>query len=264
METLHKFPRTPHLSGSRVQPGDESLEIVDVRELLGQFVVVAEKVDGANAAISFGPGGELCLQSRGHFLTGGPRERQFDLFKAWAARFATELYVVLGSRYVLYGEWVFAKHTIFYDQLPHYFLAFDVLDTEAMRFLSASRRNCLLDGSPVCTVPVVWSGKLTNISLLTSCLGPSKLKSPQWKQHLGEQCQVEGLDEATVRRETDSTSLMEGLYVKVESTDDVEARYKLVRGSFLTTVMQSESHWMDRPILPNRLREGTDLFGGGA
>ena len=43
-------------------------------------------MDGANSGVRFDPNSlELLLQSRGHYLTGGGRERQFDLFKRWAA-----------------------------------------------------------------------------------------------------------------------------------------------------------------------------------
>jgi len=44
--------------------------------------------------------------------------------------------------------------------------------------------------------------------------------------------------------------LMEGLYVKVEEEGVVRGRYKYVRASFLQAVFASESHWMDRPIIP--------------
>jgi hypothetical protein len=54
---------------------------------------------------------------------------------------------------------------------------------------------------------------------------------------------------------------MEGLYVKVEEGGEVRARYKLIRASFLTTVVDSGGHWLDRPIVPNRLAAGVDLFG---
>ncbi|MEQ9621919.1 MAG: hypothetical protein RLO37_08190 [Coleofasciculus chthonoplastes F1-TOW-03] len=37
-------------------------------------MAVEEKVDGANAAISFSPDGQILLQSRVHYLTGGERE----------------------------------------------------------------------------------------------------------------------------------------------------------------------------------------------
>jgi hypothetical protein len=41
-------------------------------------------MDGANCGISFNPDGELLLQSRGHYLTGGGREKHFTLFKQMA------------------------------------------------------------------------------------------------------------------------------------------------------------------------------------
>jgi hypothetical protein len=37
---------------------------------------------------------------------------------------------------VLFGEWLAARHTMPYDCLPDWFLAFDVLDSHAQRFLS--------------------------------------------------------------------------------------------------------------------------------
>jgi hypothetical protein len=54
---------------------------------------------------------------------------------------------------------------------------------------------------------------------------------------------------------------MEGLYLKVEEGGRVVERYKLVRSSFLTAILDSGSHWLDRPIVPNQLRDGADLYG---
>ena len=53
---------------------------------------------------------------------------------------------------------------------------------------------------------------------------------------------------------------MEGLYLKREDGGRVTERYKYVRLDFLQAVADSDSHWMDRPIEPNRLAEGVDLF----
>jgi len=53
---------------------------------------------------------------------------------------------------------------------------------------------------------------------------------------------------------------MEGLYIKVETGGVVTDRYKLVRPGFLQVVIDSGSHWMDRPLLPNRLRDGVSLW----
>lgn len=53
---------------------------------------------------------------------------------------------------------------------------------------------------------------------------------------------------------------MEGLYIKVEDAGEVKERYKYVRSSFLTNILNSESHWLDRPIVPNVLKAGVDIF----
>ena len=48
--------------------------------------------------------------------------------------------------------------------------------------------------------------------------------------------------------------------MKVEDASEVTARYKWVRHSFLSTVVESGSHWLARPIVPNQLADGVDLF----
>ncbi len=45
---LHKYPRTPHLESSRLQPGDTDSDQVRYASLNGQWLVVEEKLDGAN------------------------------------------------------------------------------------------------------------------------------------------------------------------------------------------------------------------------
>jgi hypothetical protein len=264
MLTLHKYPRTGHLEGSRLQAGDEDLQSTPFAALAGRFLVVEEKMDGANAGLRFDAEGRLWLQSRGHFLTGGSREKHFNLFKQWAHAHAAALRPVLDSRYVLYGEWLYAKHTIFYDQLPHYFLEFDILDTETGIFLATDRRRALLEGAPIVSVPVLRSGTFEKPAELLELLGHSLNKGPAWRERLLETCTARGLDGDHIWKETDRSDLMEGLYVKVEEAGRVVERYKFVRSSFLSSVLDSGSHWLQRPIVPNRLRDGVDLFGGAA
>src|SRR5713226_2692197 len=148
MIPILKYPRTPHIAGSRLQSGDEDQEVIACDSREGYFLVIEEKLDGSNSAISFNPNGSLILQSRGHVLTGGPRERQFDLLKRWANHHVAALRRILADRYTMYGEWLYAKHTIAYDQLPHFFLEFDILDRDTGKFLSTERRVSLLAGGP--------------------------------------------------------------------------------------------------------------------
>lgn len=260
MIDLVKYPRTHHLEGSRLQPGDDDLDCVPFRDIRGRFLVVEEKLDGANAALRFDAEGRLHLQSRGRFLAGGVREKHFDLFKQWAAARAPALWPVLQARYVVYGEWLYAKHTIFYDRLPHYFLEFDVLDVETGAFLSTAARRTLLTGLPLTSVPVLREGPVESLEELTSLVGPSRYQGPDWHDVLLADIAARGLDVDIARRETDPTGLMEGLYIKVEEAGRVAERYKYVRSSFLTTVIESGTHWLRRPIVPNRLADGIDLW----
>ncbi len=260
MEQIRKYPRTPHVSGSRLQPGDEDLSQLPFSKIAGRHLVVEEKVDGSNAAVSFSDDGTLLLQSRGHYLTGGPRERQFDMLKSWASCHETALREVLGARYVMYGEWAFAKHTIFYDALPHYFLEFDILDRETGQFISTPRRRALLGGAPVCPVTVLHAGEVKSSKALHAMAGHSRHKSERWRDRLAAAAEESGVDLERAGRETDSSNDMEGLYIKIEDEARVLGRAKFVRLSFLTSVIESETHWLDRPIVCNGLASGVDIF----
>lgn len=261
MEKMYKYPRTRHIEGSRIQAGDEDLKNVRFEEIKGRYVVLEEKVDGANCGISFDEAGRLMLQSRGHFLNGGYGERQFDLFKTWASCHQADLYQLLGSRYVMYGEWLYAKHTVYYDSLSHYFMEFDLFDKVKGCFLSTAKRRQMLAGCPfVASVLVLYEGRLDSLEELTSFLGKSHFKTERHKDVLEEQCRELGLDWELVKKQTDLSDLMEGIYIKVEAGDVVNDRFKYVRSTFLNSILDSETHWLNRPVIPNRLAPGTDLF----
>lgn len=260
IEPIFKYPRTQHLEGSRLQPGDHDLAQAPLDDLRGRYVVIEEKLDGANAGISVGDDGRLRLQSRGHFLVGGHRERHWDLLKQWAAVWTARLERLLDGGLVLYGEWLYAKHTIAYDALPHYLLEFDVRSPDGT-FWSTARRRALYAAAPfVRSVPVLWEGVVRDPAELPALVRPSLYKTPRWRDALAAAAVAAGVDPARVAAETDPSDDAEGLYVKVEEDGVVTERYKWVRASFLTAVLDSGGHWLDRPIVPNGLAQGVELF----
>ena len=250
---IRKYPRTPHIEGSRLQPGDEDLSQIPFDAIKRKHLVIEEKCDGANSAISFGPDGQLLLQSRGHYLTGGYRERHFNLMKQWATVHRDAFYQVLGNRYIMYGEWMYAKHTVFYDALPHYFLEFDILDRETGVFLDTLTRHDMLKDTPVASVPVLSSGYCKTKEEMLKYLGRSRYVTENQQQNLWSAAVKLGLDPERNCKETDLSGFMEGLYIKVEEEGQVVERMKYVRAAFLQCVDFSESHWIDRPIIPNQL-----------
>jgi ATP-dependent RNA circularization protein (DNA/RNA ligase family) len=261
MEIIYKYPRTYHIEGSRLQVGDEDLKSVKFHRIKGENIILEEKVDGANSGISFDEKGNLLLQSRGHFLNGGYGEKQFSLFKTWANCYKNQLSEILGSRYIMYGEWLYAKHTVFYDNLTHYFMEFDIYDKESNKFLSTKKRKEMLKGyNFIKSVLVLYEGKLNSLKELTSLLGKSNFKSENCEEALKKQCKELNLSYEVVKNQTDASNLMEGIYIKVESDEEVIERYKYVRSSFLTTILDSETHWINRPILPNKLKDNVDIF----
>ena len=56
-----KFPRTPHLVGSKLGEGDEDLSKIPFEHIFSKHIVIEEKIDGANCGISFDSTGKLLL-----------------------------------------------------------------------------------------------------------------------------------------------------------------------------------------------------------
>ena len=251
-----KYPRTPHIEGSRLQSGDEDISQIPFSAIAGLHAVVEEKVDGANVGISFS-GGEMYLQSRGHFLRGGSKEKEYELFKLWAATHREELYTLLGERYIMYGEWLYAKHKVYYNALPHYFLEFDIFDRECGVYLDTGARKMILDGSSVRSVPVLFEGVLHSREQLISLIKRSNYIKGKHLAELGEKAERMGLDRVRILAETDPSDLMEGLYIKIEDGGEVKARMKYVRHGY--TQAASVENWHSHTIIENELESG-DIF----
>ena len=121
-------------------------------------------------------------------------------------------------------------------------------------------RRELLAGLPVAQVPVLFEGSPRSHAALVGLVGRSLYKSPAWRERLREAIEAQGIDVDRALRETDASDEAEGLYIKDEAGGEVVARYKYVRASFLTSVVDSGTHWLARPIVPNQLAPGVDLW----
>jgi hypothetical protein len=263
---LYKYPSTRHLQGSQLQRGDagagrRSDPRAPYSVLAGRSIVVEEKLDGANCGLSFGAGGELLLQSRGHYLTGGGRERQFGVFKRWAAIHEQALLERLDERYIMYGEWMGKKHSIFYNHLPHLFCEFDIYDRSSGQFLATAARAALLGEAPVLPVPVLYAGVApARMDELLAMLGPSLARTASWRDDFERTVRREGLDLARCWTQADKSDLAEGLYIKVEEDGVVQARYKWVRSDFVQAILDSKMHHSQQPFVPNQLAPQADIY----
>lgn len=237
-----KYPRTPHLFGSKGTDDDKHLGESESKKFVSDgSLIIEEKLDGTNVGIHFSDAGEMVLQCRGHLITEGMHP-QYDLFKQWAAVKRHDLESQLQNRFILFGEWVYACHSIFYRKLTHYFFEFDIYDKETAAFLNLEHRLALLEGTGLQTVPVIHEGAVTRDEL-ESLIGPSRFDSRF---------------ENPITLQTDN--LMEGLYLRTEADGIVTGRAKFVRPEFVEKIKQS-THWQHQQMVPNLLAEDVDIWG---
>ncbi len=225
MADFFRFPHTPHLAwlGEGSPRDDKVLSRREVDELLGGEVIVEEKFDGANLGLSAGPAGGLRPQNRGQYLE-PPYSGQFSRLGSWLAEREARLAEALGSTHILFGEWCAARHSVTYDALPDWFLAFDVYDREADAFWSTKRRDHFLATMGLTAVSSVFVGR-TSLDELKRMLAN--------------------------RRSAFGEGPMEGLVVRRESGDVLQARAKLVRADFTQAISE---HWSRRHMEWNGVR----------
>ena len=221
-EDFFKFPSTPHLAtlpGVEIR-GDKVLSPSERDEFLRNELTVEEKVDGANLGISFDTEGNVRFQNRGAYLS-LPGTGQWKKLSQWITPRSYALFESLTDQYILFGEWCYAQHSVFYDRLPDWFLAFDIYDREHHRFLSSARRDILLEKLHVFRVPVLARG-LISFSEIKGLLSQSKLCNQP----------------------------AEGVYLRADSEDWLEKRAKLVRPAFIQSM---ENHWSRSTIKSNKI-----------
>ncbi|CAO3570897.1 unnamed protein product [Mortierella alpina] len=145
--------------------------------------------------------------------------------------------------YVLYGEWLYAKHSVKYTGLRSWFVPFDLLDVKTGTFVSrAVFRNAIaqtqLVPNPVLTVPQDVQGDVEKTLRWTlKCLhGRSALMRPTKAKASTED------DEALRDR-------VEGLYFRLDQGDRLLMRSKVVRPDFIA----GEERWGTKEQVANQL-----------
>jgi hypothetical protein len=240
-DQFFKYPRTPHLFGSTGTDDDKHLGQEESEAFIADpSLIVEEKIDGTNVGIHFDAGGRMRLQCRGHEITAGMHP-QYDLFKQWASVKAGDLQRILTNRHVIYGEWLYARHSVHYRALTHYFFEFDIYDKQDGCFLDLAARMAMLAGTGIQTVPVLHRGAL-KASALSGLIGKSAFEANFEHPLSGA-----------------ADSLMEGIYLRTEREGKVTGRAKMVRPEFIEKIKQSE-HWQHQVMVPNLLKQDADIW----
>ena len=225
MSDFFRFPHTPHIDwlGEGMPRDDKVLDEAEIASLLAQPLRVEEKLDGANLGISIRDNGELRAHNRGQYLL-EPFDGQFSRLNSWLAQHRYALTDHLSSDVIVFGEWCAARHSLDYDNLPDWFVVFDVYDRSAQKFWSCARRNALAETLGLAVVPTLYEGTAT-VDELKNLLSSA---SSQYRQ-----------------------GTPEGIVMRQDSAQWCEARAKLVRADFAQSI---EEHWRSRAIEWNDVR----------
>lgn len=109
-----KYPRTPHLPCSPGAGSDDKV-LGSVEHLLNIPVVLTEKMDGSNLCMT-----RHAVFARSH--NGPPTHESFD----FAKQLHSGICHTIPDDVSVFGEYLFALHSISYTDLPGYFLIFGV------------------------------------------------------------------------------------------------------------------------------------------
>jgi len=220
-----KYPRTLHVPWS---PGATSDDKVFTEEALleafaGRRVVVTEKMDGENTTIySDGTCHARSIDS-GHHES-----------RSWVKGLAARLKGEIPDGWRVCGEYLYAKHSIEYKDLPGYFLVFAIYDErDVCLWWEDTVEWCELLDLP--HVPVLYTGHWDD---------PDQFKD--WD--------IDGDGWTPSLYGTDYEAGAEGyvirLYHSFHARDFSRSVAKYVRAGHV----QTDDHWMHQAVVPNKLK----------
>jgi ATP-dependent RNA circularization protein (DNA/RNA ligase family) len=216
-----KFPRTLWLPvGHAPDKGERCISQADVATILDlaycASLHISEKLDGANVGVGVDYKEGLLLQKRGGLIQDGDHP-QYGRFKAWVYK-NHDKFMRLPDGCTVFGEWLWAKHSIHYTELLSYFKVFDVYYND--KFIEPLQMEVIANLAGLRHVPTLSFG--------------------------GVFPRLEKLVKDTIRPSRFSDEMMEGFVVR---SLDGKLRAKYVRPDFIS----GDEHWRSKPVVENLL-----------
>jgi len=194
----------------------------EVKVLLRGHVIIEEKVDGGIVGLSWNGKRHLAI-GKHSMINYNDNSKKFYGLNSWIYQNYEKIQKIpLG--WVIYGEWLRAKHNIFYDRLTDYFVAFDIWD--GYRYIDLKSRSEFLYKIGFAEVPLIYSGADLDIVDILYI--------------------AEGISVSNVSRFS-SSEIMEGIVIK---NYEKGLMGKYVRREFMDSI---EEHWLRMPLVENRL-----------
>jgi hypothetical protein len=215
-----KYNRTFHVPWSPGASNDDKIA-TNVNSMLQTEIIITEKMDGSNTS----------LETAGCFArthSGPPNHISFDGLKALHAKVKWQI----PEGIQLFGEWCYAKHSIEYNELPGYFLLFNVRDLTKIEPIWYSWEEVEMWAAEinVPTVPVLYRGTVNS------------------------QKELQELVESFMIMSSSHGGIREGVVIRLSrnffDSEFPTSVMKCVRANHV----QTSEHWKDQEIVKNKLK----------
>lgn len=139
----------------------------------GEHITITEKVDGANASIYCNSDKTVSCCSRRQDLT---LENNLQGFYEYVQTLdPTIIYDAIGTKYIIFGEWL-VKHSIAYPQEKYKkFYIFDVWNTETEQYMPWSFTKQVAEFLGISTVPLFYDGPFISWEHVSSFVGKTEM-----------------------------------------------------------------------------------------
>lgn len=205
-----KYPRTYHFDFSPGVSSDDKI-IRDLYCFEGMEVVVSEKMDGECFSMTCNKTWARSLDSKNH----PSRE--------WIKNLWGKIRYNIPNNYRICGENLYAKHSIYYDNLVSYFMCFNIWNATHCLSWTETIEWCELLGLD--HVPVIYEG-LFDLELIKDIV--SKI----------------------------NTKKQEGVVVRIADGFEYYDFNKCVAKWVRSGHVQTDEHWMNSEIVHNGLKQG--------
>lgn len=171
---LKKFVRTKHIMNLGGKGRDDLIWLgKELDDFMKQTLIIEEKIDGANLGIFIDEDGKIIVQNRSHYISPSYHKQFADIDK-WKYQHTDDILQVIGTNpWIIYGEWVVARHSIHYTKLPDKFILFDIYDRSTDKFFSRTKVEELIHGTSFKQIRKIAEGKFTLAQLKKLVYSPS-------------------------------------------------------------------------------------------
>ncbi len=212
-----KYNRTFHFPWSPGATNDDKIA-ASVSGLVKVPIVITEKMDGSNTS----------LETAGCFArthSGPPSHASFDGLKALHASIKYKI----PEGIQLFGEWCFARHSINYNELPGYFMLFNVRALDANAWYSWDMVELWASEIEVPTVPVLFKGSVSS------------------------EKELQELVESFMNQSSACGGIREGVVVRVQGEFSDDSFSNCVMKCVRANHVQTTEHWKEQEIIKNKL-----------